>query len=152
MKEKEKISYPRYLKIEANPRYLEDTYLNEKEDEKGEICIYDNTTGMLDFIIDMVEGKILGWDNTQEAKIHYKIVDEGKYYLIEYIAQYMYVIRKEYYSCYVVDELLVINDKGYGDYMIMEVDKDGYIKNYPSYDMLIDFLNDNEKWEIYKNN
>jgi len=144
------ISYPRYLKVVANPRYLEDTYLNGKEDKEGEICIYDNDKQILDFVIDMVEGKILNWNNTQGAKIHYKIADEGKYYLIEYISQHMYSIKKEYSSYYVVDELLAIDRNGYGDYMIMEVDKNGYIKNYPNYKNIKDFLENEEKWIDFK--
>ena len=61
----------------------------------------------------------------KEANIHYKVCDAGEYWLQDENGEKI-VKAKGYY----VPDFLAIDDSGYGDYIIMKVDKEGKINNW----------------------
>lgn len=81
-------------------------------------------------IIDPLVGKVVNWPVTPnsdiEAKVHYKVCDECN---IEFFAAGEYRCNNDCNSGYVPD-FLAIDKEGYGDYIIITINKDGYIKNW----------------------
>lgn len=112
------------LLVEAEVRYWEDATVNGIEDENGDLipCKVGNTWKP---IIDLESGLITNWETGKEAKIHYKVCDAGEYWLQDENGDKV-VKAKGYY----VPDFLAIDDSGYGDYIIMTVDKEGKINNW----------------------
>lgn len=128
----------KYIKAEIQPRYLEDTTfiidgveVNDNEQnpkiagysidfDHEEFCAEDY---LITWIIDVDEGRIINW-NGLYANIHYKVVDQGKYSLLD---KNQNIKCTGGYGQY-VPSIFSIDDNGYGDYIIMTVDKNGYIK------------------------
>ena len=112
------------LLVEADVRYWEDATVNGVEDENGDLmpCKVGNTWKP---IIDLETGLITNWEKGKEANIHYKVCDAGEYWLQDENGEKI-VKAKGYY----VPDFLAIDDSGYGDYIIMKVDKDGKINNW----------------------
>ena len=81
-------------------------------------------------IIDPRIGKVVNWPVAYnlpiEAKVHYKVCDECG---IEFLVGGKYRCNNDCNSGYVPD-FLAIDKEGYGDYIIITIDKDGYIKNW----------------------
>ncbi len=112
------------LLVEADVRYWEDATVNGVEDENGELipCKVGDTWKP---IIDLETGLITNWEKGKEANIHYKVCDAGEYWLQDENGEKI-VKAKGYY----VPDFLSIDRSGYGDYIIMKVDKDGKINNW----------------------
>lgn len=112
------------LLVEADVRYWEDATVNGVEDENGDLipCKVGDTWKP---IIDLETGLITNWEKGKEADIHYKVCDAGEYWLQDENGEKI-VKAKGYY----VPDFLAIDDSGYGDYIIMKVDKDGKINNW----------------------
>ena len=112
------------LKVDAEPRYPEDAYINgERENndnpkmpflvkQEGTQCGW---CWKLD--IDIETGEIIGWPRDKNAKIHYKVCDCFR----------MKYGDKEYYDY--VPPFMAIDDAGYGDYIRITIE-DGHIKNW----------------------
>ncbi len=112
------------LKVSAGVRYWEDAEINgieALEDGSNTPCVVD---GRWELIIDVNTGKILNWQQGTTAKVHYKICDDGIYILLD--KNRNQIIQKD---GYVIDSLS-INDNGYGDYIIIEIDENGFIKDF----------------------
>lgn len=75
--------------------------------------------------IDPETGKILNWEQGYSMKIHWKVVDQGIY---KYIDNNDNIVAN--LDCEYVPDYLAIEDSGYGDYVIMNIDKDGNILNW----------------------
>lgn len=111
------------LKVSAGVRYWEDARVNGVEDEEGDLipCRNDDCW---EPEIDIDAGQIINWKQGVTADIHYKVCDDGKYKV--YDSDGNLVLQKEYY----VPELMCPADKGYGDYIIMKVDENGFIQGW----------------------
>ena len=112
------------LLVEADVRYWEDATVNGVEDENGDL-IPCKVGGTWKPIIDLETGLITNWEKGKEANIHYKVCDAGEYWLQDENGEKI-VKAKGYY----VPDFLAIDDSGYGDYIIMKVDRDGKINNW----------------------
>lgn len=130
----------KYIKAEIQPRGLDNASfiidgveVNDDEDHPkiaGYSTDFDHKEFsaedyLITWIIDVDEGRIINW-NGLYTNIHYKVVDQGKYSLLD---ENQNTICTGDYGQY-VPSILSINDNGYGDYIIMTVDKNGYIKNW----------------------
>lgn len=111
------------INVSAEVRYWEDATINGVEDETGSLVpcrdghVWKPT-------IDIASGKILNWEDGTTADIHYKVADQCSYQVIkngEIIAEQ----REDY-----VPDILCPGGNGYGDYIIMEIDENGIIKNW----------------------
>lgn len=128
----------KYLRIDVGPRYLGDSEINGKEDISYEeqkngflprmpFMVYNEKEKMYrwQIEIDIDEMRILNWPDDVSALVHYKICDDGIYYLLD--ADKNILETKE---CYVPSILCYVNE-GYGDYMIMVIDKGGKLIGFP---------------------
>lgn len=121
-----------YLQVNAGVRYWEDATVNDEEDEAGDL-IPCRVGDRWKPIININTGIIENWEKGKVAKIHYKICDDGIYYLLD--KEKEIVIERD---SYVIDSL-AINDKGYGDYIIMNVNEDGLIEDWDASGLAEDF-------------
>lgn len=114
----------KYIKADFGVRYWEDAYLNGKEDDAYEPkmpCIEDDRW-VLEINVD--NGQILNWVKGNTACTHYKVCDDGEYTLFD---ENKNVIKK--ISSYVPD-CFAIDDSGYGDYVLMTIDENGFIQDW----------------------
>lgn len=139
----------KYLCLDANVRYWEDADINGKEDisydeqAKGEkprvpLAVENPDARYLDdkyhwvIKIDTNTGNIVGWPEGVTANIHYKVCDEGIYWLEDTEGNEIHKIESY------VPELFDFCDDSYGDYLIMTVDENGHIEEWYEYDELQD--------------
>jgi hypothetical protein len=131
------------VKVHAHVRYWEDSDVNGEEDDNNNpkmpcvTGIYDGS-GRLFWcpIIDVETGQIINWENGVEASIHYKVCDECGITIVKGIGT---LYDDEDY----VPGFLCPKEEGYGDYIIMDIDKDGFIKDWDK-SKVYDFLFDEE--------
>lgn len=114
------------LHIRAGVRYWEDATVNGIEDADGNLipCRDDASEDWIP-VIELETGKIRNWEKGITAEIHYKVCDDGDYYLMTE-DETKHVLSKSGH----VPDCLAVNDDGYGDYIIMKVDSDGIIKDW----------------------
>jgi hypothetical protein len=113
-----------YLTAKCGVRYWEDATVNGVEDLDGSLIPCRDGDYWCP-IINLETGRITNWEKGIEADIHYKVCDDGEYWLLD--SSLTEVIKA---TGYYVPNMMCPNGKGYGDYVIMNVDGDGYIKNF----------------------
>ena len=113
----------KYLEVDAGAGCWEDTELNGKQDDNGTISCREGDRWCP--IIELATGKIINWNIGDTASVHYKVCDDGKYYLLDENKQR---ILKEKHSY--VPDILSPKEEGYGDYIIMDIAEDGIIKDF----------------------
>lgn len=79
-------------------------------------------------VIDLDKGQILNWPKDKEAKICYKVVDE--FYCVLNDSNGDCVSE---YNDY-VPRCMQLDEEGYGDYIYITIDSEGYIKNWAGFD------------------
>jgi hypothetical protein len=111
--------------VDARVRYWEDAVVNCYEYVAGSLipCREGNSWKPS---IELATGKILGWPMGTTADIHYKICDDGDYWLADLEGNKLY----KWAGDYVPDRLLCVGDSGYGDYIILKVRADGRIADW----------------------
>ncbi len=116
----------KYLSVHAGVRYWEDATVDGVEDVDGTL-IPCRDGGLWTPIIRLEDGHIENWPSGVCANIYYKVCDQGEYFLLN--DELANVRRWKGY--YVPDEFLCHgDDSGYGDYIILDVDSAGFIKNW----------------------
>ena len=110
----------KYLKAKCGVRYWEDATVNGEEDKDG-VLIPCRDGDYWCPIIDIETGLITNWLKGHEASIHYKVCDDGEYSLLDSDMGEIITIA-DY-----VPKMLCPKRGGYGDYVIMDVDRDGKI-------------------------
>lgn len=125
----------KYLKVDANVRYWNDSEVNGEDDldmyecpdEKPKMPFAEqdkNGEWRWRPLIDVDNGTIVGWPKGTTASVHYKVCDEGIYTLLD--KNQKIVERVESY----VPDCLAPLDSGWGDYIIMSIDEDGKIDGF----------------------
>lgn len=110
----------RYLQARCGVRYWEDATVDDVEDVDGSrIPCRDGDDWAP--LIDLHTGTIINWRPGAVASIHYKVCDDGSYALLD--EDKNVVVEIEGY----VPSIMAPADNGYGDYVIMDIDKDGKI-------------------------
>jgi hypothetical protein len=112
------------LKVEANVRYWEDATVNGVADENGDLIPF-RIDEMWCPVIEIDTGIIKDWPIGTVASIHYKVVDEGNYYLIDEDNNTVLSIEQDY-----VPSILCPKENGYGDYIIMDISENGQIADW----------------------
>jgi hypothetical protein len=112
------------LLVQAGVRYWEDAEVNGVEDKEGDMIPCRNGD-LWEPVIDLETGQITNWEKGKEADIHYKVCDNGEYWLLDKEGNKVVKETSQY-----VPDYLTIDDNGYGDYIIMQVDKNGFIQNW----------------------
>lgn len=113
-----------FFEAEAGVRYWEDAIVNGVEDEDGSRipCRVGDTWCPT---IELETGKVVGWPEGCTADIHYKVCDDGRYWLLD--ADGVRIAERD---GYVPGSFLCHGDSGYGDYIIMTIGPDGQIAGY----------------------
>ena len=124
-----------FLQVKAGVRYYEDATINGKEDEDGTLTPCKDGDYWCP-LINIETGVIENWEIGKTADVHFKVCDDGEYSLLNPFKEV--VIKKDGY----VPDCLAINDRGYGDYIIMKIDENGLIEDWkPNID---DFLDEDQ--------
>lgn len=119
------ITEAKYIEVQAGVRYWEDAKVNGIEDEDGSrIPCRSGETWCP--IIELETGNIIDWPEGITADVHYKVCDDGSYWLLDAARKRL----AKHKSDYVPDEFLCHGNHGYGDYIIMTIGLDGKIENY----------------------
>jgi hypothetical protein len=120
-----------HIEVEAEPRYWEDATVNGIEDADGALMPL-RRDGLWCPKIRLRDGFIEAWPHGVTADIHYKVCDEGRYFLTDGTGAR--VARKR--GDYVPDDILAVGERGFGDYIILSVNADGFIDGWeePSLD------------------
>lgn len=124
------------LAVKAGVRYWEDAYVDGVEDTEGTLVSCRDGDYWCP-VIDLDTGQITNWTQGITADIHYKVCDDGEYCL--YDSSGKMIVRIDDY----VPQILCPKENGYGDYIIMEIDSLGYIKDFRC--ILKEFTNEEEE-------
>ena len=74
--------------------------------------------------IDVDKGQIIDWPQGTTASLNYKVCDEGSYALYDENDKLIDEIN-DY-----VPRIMCPNEEGYGDYIIMDIDENGFIQDW----------------------
>lgn len=111
----------RFIEVDAGVRYWEDGRVNGEVDEDGKIPLRVGDSWRP--VIDLSDGQIQDWPAGVTAEVHYKVCDEGLYWLLDKNKQRIAKWR----GYYVPDNILCVGSRGYGDYIIFKIGADGKI-------------------------
>lgn len=87
--------------------------------------------------IEVDTGQIVDWPKGNARDLHMKVVDEGSYYLEDENNEVLLEIEDDY----VPNALL---PGKYGDYIIISINEDGLITNWPRNPSIEDFIREEE--------
>lgn len=124
------------LEVQVLPRCWEYTTINGESNETGELVPLRNGHSW-NPSIDIDSGIIKDWPIGTKAEIHFKVCDAGSYYLKDETGKIVLSIENDY-----VPSIMSPKEPGYGDYIIMDIDENGQIKNWKI--KLEGFLNEDE--------
>lgn len=129
----------KYLLANMNIRHLEDAEVNgvDEDSNSPKMPLLSGDTWQI--LIDVDTGQIQNWPSGVAARTHYKVCDAGVYHLFDMRDEE--VASKDGY----VPACLAPDGGGYGDYVILDIDGQGYISNWdPS--SIQDHFNDDDWW------
>ena len=112
------------LHVFVKPRYWEDGHVNGMEDTNGDLIPCRNGDQWCP-IINIDTGTIENWTQGTTAELHYKVCDDGNYYIRNADNDNVLVKENGY-----VPNCLCPKENGYGDYIIMDVEANGQIRNW----------------------
>jgi len=114
----------KFLRVSAGVRYWEDGSVNGEADDDDNPKMPFATDNYWSPVIDLEAGKIIDWPDGVTASVHYKVCDDGTYALLD--ADKNVVVMHDGY----VPAMLCPKDRGYGDYIIMDIGPDGLIDSW----------------------
>jgi hypothetical protein len=125
LKVKEKKVPVRYLQGRIGVRYWEDIELNEVDasEDGDDVPCKDGDNWCP--LIDLSNGKIMNWGKGIKAKIHIKSVDDNDFYILDENKEIIFELKDVY-----VPKIMCPKENGYGDYVIMDIDENGFIENF----------------------
>lgn len=115
-----------HIEVSAAVRYWEDAEVNGVEDTEDGALIPCKVDPAWCPVIRLADGVIEGWPVGTRADVHYKVCDQGEYWLRD--ADGNRIAR--WNGHYVPDDFLCHGDRGYGDYIIMKIDGGGMIEKW----------------------
>jgi hypothetical protein len=130
----------KYLQVKAEPIYWEDASVNgvDEDDENPKIPCKVGDLWMPK--IDIDKGQIVNWEKGTIATTHYKVCDMCGF---DFIDSDNNIIEELSERDGYVPNTLCPNKEGYGEYIKMDIDEGGFIKNWIFY--IEDFVdNDND--------
>ena len=113
-----------YIEVSAAVRYWEDATVNGQEDTAGEFIPLKQGRFWVP-VIRLADGQIMNWPKGTTADVHYKVCDQGDYWLRDEEKR----IAK-WRGYYVPNDFLCHGNQGYGDYIIFKVDESGLIQGW----------------------
>ena len=151
-------------KLKQDSRYLQISIPYDKEDELISFddgvmteleCDEEYTPPMLnaedqllEFVIDLKEGKMLNWNyEGGYLRMWAKVCDGGTYTLLDSEKKPIWQIRG-----YVPNKLIPPFENGYGDYIELAIEADGKVVDWPAMPDFSDFVADGRSPEPIKTN
>ena len=126
----EAIAKAAFLRVKVAVRYWEDaSILGIDTKEDGSDVPLKNGDDW-DITIDLKSHRVLEWTGVR-LRTHFKVCDEGIYSLLD--ANMETIVDVESY----VPDMLCIGEYGCGDYIIMEIDENGIIKDFKCNEALL---------------
>jgi hypothetical protein len=119
-----------YLEVRAEVRYWEDATVNGTDDTDGALVPLRSDKHWCP-VIRLADGMVMDWPQGTTADIHYKVCDQGEYWLLDDERKRV----AKWAGFYVPNEFLCHGDEGYGDYIIFSVGADGVIEKYRAPDI-----------------
>jgi hypothetical protein len=115
-----------YLDCDIGVRYYEDATVCGVQDNEHnpKIPCYCKEQNSWRPLINLHSGQIQNWVKGAYADVHYKVCDAGTYKLLD--ENYNLIKAIDGY----VPQILCPSENGYGDYVIMHIDENGFIKNF----------------------
>lgn len=111
-----------FIEVSAEVRYWEDASVNGVDDDSGSLIPFRNGDLWCP-VIRLSDGAVVDWPAGMTASIHYKVCDQGEYWLLDSERKRV----AKWGGDYVPDDFLCHGDRGYGDYIIFKVGADGVI-------------------------
>jgi hypothetical protein len=111
-----------YIEVSAGVRYWEDATINGQEDTYGTLTPIKRGDRWCP-VIRLADGLIADWPLGVVADIHFKVCDDGEYWLLDETKRRI----GKWAGYYVPNAFLCHGDTGYGDYIIMKVDAEGFV-------------------------
>lgn len=115
----------KFIKVKAGVRYWEDSDINGIADTECGFYIPCKKDDYWCPVIDIDTGIIVNWKQGVTANIHYKVCDQCSWTITGEFGNILIDKEDEY-----VPDFLCPKDKGYGDYIIMDIDENGQIANW----------------------
>ena len=112
------------LEVFANVRYWEDATINGVRDENEDLTPC-KKGDLWCPIIEIDSGQITNWVKGTVADIHFKVCDQCAWGIKDENGQVLLKSEGDY-----VPGSLSPKENGYGDYIIMDIDADGFIKDW----------------------
>ncbi len=119
------LSEATHIEVEAEVRYWEDARVNGVIDEDGS-RIFGREGNLWKVRIDLLDGIVQDWPAGDSAEIHYKVCDQGLYWLTDASGNRLAKWRGHY----VPNDFLCHGSEGFGDYIILNVAVGGGIEGY----------------------
>lgn len=115
----------KYLQVRAGVRYYEDATVNgQREDDENPTIPCRDECDYWAPLIDIEAGRIVNWTEGTTASVLYKVCDDGRYALL----------REDMTEVFAIDgyvpDIMSPGDRGYGDYIIMDIGADGKIADW----------------------
>lgn len=116
------------IKVSAHVRYWDDGKVNGEYDDPKNPKMPCAEGEYWKPVIVAKTGQILNWTKGVEANVHYKVCDECGMTVKH--GNVNLIFDEDY-----VPDFLCPKEEGYGDYIIMDIDKDGFIQNWTKKDI-----------------
>ncbi len=114
-----------YIKVKAGVRYWEDATINGVADKDGALTPLRSGDYWCP-VIRLSDGMVMDWPHGTTANIHFKVCDDGDYWLLD---DQLQTVGK-WGGYYVPDDFLCPGETGYGDYIILKIDANGKIEGW----------------------
>jgi hypothetical protein len=126
------------IEVSAGVRYWEDAEVNGADDTEGDKIPMRNVDNWAP-IIDVSTGVIQNWPTGTHASIHYNVCDQFSAVFKDEKGETVVEIEDEY-----VPDFMAPGGDGYGDYIILEIDSYGRIKDWKFSDDMVTKHGDDE--------
>lgn len=114
----------KYIEVSAAVRYWEDARVDGVTDSGGDIPLRNGENW--EPVINLETGFVKDWPLGVTAEVHYKVCDEGEYWLQDAQGQRI----AKWKDCYVPNAILCPKGNGYGDYIIFNISASSQIENW----------------------
>lgn len=126
----------KFLKVDAGVRYWEDAEVNGISDNENpptipcaefvgdNNCILIGQNYRWRPLIDIENGQIVNWKQGTTANVHYKVCDDFSCELLD-AGENTIISYNDY-----VPSVMCPADEGFGDYIIMNIDENGFIQDW----------------------
>jgi hypothetical protein len=113
-----------FVAANIGARYWEDSSFNGVDDTEDGRLVPLRNGDYWSIVVNLETGQIQDWPKGTIADIHYKSCDDNTFYLLN--SKGLSVAK---YEGYVID-MFCPKENGFGDYVIMDIDENGFIQNW----------------------